>query len=167
MHLHAAIAFALIAVASCQLPCNSQLRLLPAFAHRFTHCQCSYSEWGEWERISSRPVPTSQCPSGSVVTEERTQSVIFGTCDPRVETRTICEPELVDQIIMALGLGSAGQMINPGAAPGAQPAPGFAPLSLVSQPLNKILAPSALTLQCDDTRKTCQHVTVPHGTYIY
>ena len=77
------------------------------------------------------------------------------------------EPELVDQIIMALGLGSTGQMINPGAAPGAQPAPGFAPLSLVSQPLNKILAPSALTLQCDDTRKTCQHVTVPHGTYIY
>ncbi|CAI8040328.1 Integrin alpha-X [Geodia barretti] len=155
MHLLAAIAFSLIAVVSCQLPCNSQLRLLPAFAHRFTHCQCSYSEWGEWERISSQPVPTSQCRSGSVVTEERTQSVIFGTCDPRVETRTICEPDLVDQIIIALGLGSTEQMIDPGAAPAPQPVPFRPPPNAFYRPLRPT--------SCDDTRKTCQHVTVDHG----
>ena len=56
---------------------------------------------------------------------------------------------------MALGLGSTGQMVTPGA-----PAPAVRPLNRIGgspgvQPL--------VINQCDDTRKTCQHVTVPHG----
>ena len=84
------------------------------------------------------------------------------------------EPNLVDQIIMALGLGSMGQMVTPG-APGlinpsfrlGQPSnslsvrPGSPGSPGVPQPL--VYEPLALTTQCDDTRKVCQHVTVPHG----
>ena len=59
---------------------------------------------------------------------------------------------------MALGLGSRGQMITPGALAAPAPVPfriGGSPGAPFQQPL--------VINQCDDTRKTCQHVTVPHG----
>jgi hypothetical protein len=73
------------------------------------------------------------------------------------------EPDLVDQIIMALGLGSMGQMVTPGApASFFKPAPPSNSFSV--RPVSSLVyAPLSLTTQCDDTRKVCQHVTVPHG----
>ena len=88
----AAVALAWLTVATCQLSCNSQLRLLPAFAHLFTHCDCSYSEWTEWVPISSTPVPRSQCSSGRALTEERRQRVLSGeNFDERREENVICK----------------------------------------------------------------------------
>ena len=62
---------------------------------------------------------------------------------------------------MALGLGSRGQMITPGALAAPAPAPGALPFSRVGGSPG-VQQPLAIN-QCDDTRKTCQHVTVPHG----
>ena len=88
----AAVVLALIAAGSCQLPCNSQLRLLPNFQHLFGHCQCSYSEWSEWTAVSTSTVPTSQCPSGRALREERAQVILSGeNCDEKSEDRTVCK----------------------------------------------------------------------------
>ena len=88
----AAVALAWLTVATCQLSCNSQLRLLPAFAHLFTLCDCSYSEWTEWVPISSTPVPRSQCSSGRALTEERRQRVLSGeNFDESREENVICK----------------------------------------------------------------------------
>ena len=88
----AAVALAWLTVATCHLSCNSQLRLLPAFAHLFTHCDCSYSEWTEWVPISSTPVPRSQCSSGRALTEERRQRVLSGeNFDESRDENVICK----------------------------------------------------------------------------
>lgn len=87
----AAVTIAILAMANCQLPCTSQLRLNPALSHLFTHCQCTYSEWSEWAAISSAPVPTRQCPSGRVLTEERRQRAPIRTCADLVEERNVCK----------------------------------------------------------------------------
>ena len=179
MHLLVFSVFALLAVAHCQLPCSSPLRFLPQYANLFAHCSCTYGSFSEWTKVRTIDVPISQCSSGKVITEEREQRVLFGTCDPRKETRTICkdysyimrncstlintgEPELVDQIIMALGLGSRGQMVTPSVSNFFQPVSNIAPanriLSVGGSP--GIPGTLAITPQCDDTRKVCQHVTV-------
>ena len=89
--ISATFVLALISAASCQLPCNSQLRLFPQFQHLFSHCECSYSQWSDWEPVSSSIVPTSQCPSGRALTEQRVQVDISGTsCAARSEERTVC-----------------------------------------------------------------------------
>ena len=87
----AAIAFTWFTMATSQLPCNSQLRLIPVFSYLFTHCECSYSEWTEWVPISSTPVPSTQCPSERALTEERRQRVLSGDCDDRTEEKVICK----------------------------------------------------------------------------
>ena len=84
--------FAIIAAGSCQLTCNSQLRFLPQFEHLFAHCQqCSYSRWSEWAAIRTTAVPTSQCPSGRVLTEERRRVALSSNCDDEIETRDVCK----------------------------------------------------------------------------
>ena len=82
------IAFAWLTVVTSQLPCNSQLRLVPSFAHLFTHCECSYSEWTEWSVINSIEVPLSQCDSGRELIEQR---ILTGDCDDRMEERNVCK----------------------------------------------------------------------------
>ena len=85
------IALAWFTVASSQLSCRSQLRLL--FPRLFAHCACSYAEWGEWEPVNVTLVPTSQCPSGEAVAEVRTQRVlgISSICVGRKEERVVCK----------------------------------------------------------------------------
>ena len=88
----AAVALAWLTVAACRLPCDSQLRLLPVFAPRFKHCDCSYSEWTEWAPIKSTPVPRSQCSSGKVLTEERRQRVLSGkNCKEKRQEKMLCK----------------------------------------------------------------------------
>ena len=88
----AAVALAWLTVAACRLPCDSQLRLLPVFAPRFKHCDCSYSEWTEWAPIKSTPVPRSQCSSGKALTEERRQRVLSGkNCKEKREEKMLCK----------------------------------------------------------------------------
>ena len=172
------VVFALIAAASCQLSCTSQLRFLPQFQHLFAHCQCSYSQWSEWTPVSSSVVPNSQCASGRALREERRQVVISGSnCNDRSEDRTVCksnndvimrtkhslhcfvgEPELIDQLILGLGLGSSGQQITPSFNPKQRPS-----AIIVNQ-----TAPDSNTLtrgkrsNCE-AKQICQHVTTPHG----
>jgi hypothetical protein len=158
-----AAVFALFAVASCQLSCNSQLRLLPQFQHLFSHCGCTYSTWSDWEPISTVDVPTSQCPSGKSITEERIQRVVSGGCAEKKETRNICEPELVDQIILSLGLGSSGHHISQAVVPITFSA--VRPLLVT----NGTLPTAAPSSQLRSTRSTCgveqicHHVTTPRG----
>ena len=86
-----AAAFAILALASGQLPCSSQLRLIyPQF---FTHCDCHYSEWGEWvvDAASLVTVPTAQCTSGQALNETKTQGATGLNCMDKTETRTICK----------------------------------------------------------------------------
>ena len=83
------IAFAWLTVASSQLPCTSQLRLI--LPHLFAHCSCSFSEWSEWEPIKVELVRVSQCPSGEAITEERRQRVVAGNCVERREERVVCK----------------------------------------------------------------------------
>ena len=98
----ATITFALLTVATCQrsctscggqyqLPCDNQLRLLPEFAHLFTHCDCTYSEWSEWSIIRSTSVPQYQCDSERALIEERRRTVLNGSCEQGQEERTICK----------------------------------------------------------------------------
>ena len=74
-----------------QLPCDSVLRRLPAFAHYFTHCDCLYSEWTEWDVVSSHTVNYTQCSSEKALTMQRRQIVISGDCDDITENDTICK----------------------------------------------------------------------------
>ena len=83
------IALAWLTVASSQLPCTSQLRLI--LPHLFTHCACSFSEWTEWEPIKIELVRVSQCPSGEAITEQRRQRVVSGNCVERREERVVCK----------------------------------------------------------------------------
>ena len=113
------IAFAWLSLAVAQLPCNSQLRLLPSFQHMFTHCgssdgsnngggndggndgggdssdggtRCTTSEWSEWTEVDTRSVPISQCKSGKAKLEERTRKVKKGRqCDEQREERYLCK----------------------------------------------------------------------------
>ena len=85
-----AVTLVLFAVVSCQLPCTSQLQLLPQFAHLFTHCECTLTQWSEWVQTESMPVPVSQCPSGVSLTEQRRRVVISGSCSDETETRNVC-----------------------------------------------------------------------------
>ncbi len=73
--------------------CNSRLRfLLPKW---FKHCDCTYSDWSEWE-----PVPntigtdvSSTCESGQAFNETRRQMTVGESCQERAENRTICKFE--------------------------------------------------------------------------
>ena len=87
----AAVAFTWLTVVTSQLPCNSQLRLIPSFAHLFTHCECSYREWTEWSVVNSTEVPLSQCDSGRELIEQRWQRILSGNCDDRMEERIVCK----------------------------------------------------------------------------
>lgn len=86
----AVIAFALVTVATSQLSCKSQLRLIANFQHLFQHC-CEYGEWTAWSEVGTTQVPTSQCSSGEVVNEERRQTGTNGNCDDNVESRVNCK----------------------------------------------------------------------------
>lgn len=80
------------------------------------------------------------------------------------------EPKVVDQLIMALGLGGRGQHITPGGAPRrpAQPIPparNFVPLS--DQPVffNESTPGRFTRSNCDDAKQVCLHVTTPRGKF--
>ena len=72
------------------LDCESNLRLL--YPEWFTHCDCSYSDWSEWQFVDGSvvDVPTSQCASGQAYSESRTRSAIGDGCNSETETRVIC-----------------------------------------------------------------------------
>ena len=77
-----------------QLDCesnNANLRLL--YPERFAHCDCSYSDWSEWQFVDGSvvDVPTSQCDSGQAYSESRTRSAIGDGCiSETLETRVNC-----------------------------------------------------------------------------
>jgi hypothetical protein len=85
------IALTWLTMVTSQLPCDSVLRRLPEYAHYFTHCECSYSEWTEWEAISSHTVNHTQCSSGTALTMERRQIVVSGECDDISESNIVCK----------------------------------------------------------------------------
>ena len=86
------LAIAGLAVVAGRLPsCDSVLRLNPAFAHLFTHCDCLRSEWTDWTAINRTAVPASQCPSQSTLTYQRKQQRISGECQDIVEHRIVCK----------------------------------------------------------------------------
>lgn len=188
--LSAAVAtvFALCAVATCQLSCDSQLRLLPQFSHLFTHCDCTYREWGEWIIQHTEDVPVSQCPSGKAITEQRWKLVASGDCNPLTEIRTVCkwllnaispqtlwsfycpvlyfsmyagEPELIDQLILSLGLGSSGRHITPEL----KSAPYYTLVldDFISSDINATSTASRYARSNCEASLICNHVTVPHG----
>ena len=73
------------------LDCESNLRLL--YPDWFAHCDCSYSDWSEWQFVegSAVDVPKSQCNSGQAYNESRTRSAIGDGCNSaETETRVIC-----------------------------------------------------------------------------
>ena len=72
------------------LDCESNLRLL--YPERFAHCDCSYSDWSEWQFVDGSvvDVPTSQCDSGQAYSESRTRSAIGDGCISEKETRVNC-----------------------------------------------------------------------------
>jgi hypothetical protein len=152
--------FVVALVATQLLPCTCQQRVPPRLAPG-----CQYGPWSEWKTISTKAVPPSQCPSGSVVTEQREQIVLDGSCKPAMQNRTTCEPEIVDRIILALGLGSSRQGITrkrrrqpslspPGPISAVGDGPNFSPI----QPLPEVFRSCGGTAQ-----RVCQHVTVPHS----
>lgn len=54
------------------------------------------------------------CPTGKVITEERVKNILGGTnCPVLSDTRIVCEPEVVEKLMLSLGLGSGGQHITP------------------------------------------------------
>ena len=75
-----------------QLSCqNSALRLL--FPEYFTHCtDCIYHNWSDWEIVpdSIDRVPVSQCSSGEVYNETRTQIAVGAGCKSKMETKQVC-----------------------------------------------------------------------------
>lgn len=75
--------------AAAQLPCNSQLRIL--LPHLFTHCECKYSDWSDWEHVPNSVATdaTGNCSSGESYEEKRTRSA-FG-CQTEEETQSVCE----------------------------------------------------------------------------
>ena len=83
-----------------QLPCDSAIRRLPAFAHYFTHCDCLRSEWTEWAAIDRKALPATQCPSLSALVYQRRQRVIEGQCQDIVENNTICKPRLIFECVL-------------------------------------------------------------------
>ena len=87
----ASFAATIFALASSQLPCSSQLRVI--YPQLFVHCDCHYSEWDEWvvDTASLVTVPTAQCPSGEALSETRIQIAIGHNCADRTETRSICK----------------------------------------------------------------------------
>lgn len=91
MQLFAIYCFALMSLASGQLPCSSQLRII--FPQFFTHCECHYSEWSEWvvNTTTVVDVPTYQCLNGWVLIETRTQIAVGQGCSDRKESRHICK----------------------------------------------------------------------------
>ena len=59
----------------------------------FAHCDCHYSEWGEWVVDAANPVnvPTAQCPSGQALNETRTKTATGLNCADKTELRKICK----------------------------------------------------------------------------
>ncbi len=74
-------------------PCHSKLRFRRP--DLFKHCECTYSDWSEWE-----PVPntigtdvSSTCESGQAFNETRRKMAIGEGCEEGAENRTICKFE--------------------------------------------------------------------------
>ena len=86
-----AVAIFALASGQLQLPCSSQLRLI--YPQLFAHCDCHYSEWGEWvvDAASLVTVPMAQCPSGDALSETRFQIATGQNCADRTEKRSICK----------------------------------------------------------------------------
>ena len=59
------------------------------------------------------------------------------------------EPDIVDKLILALGLGSSGHYISPEGTPGP---------TNVTNPLSKFTC-----TDCEDPLQVCRHVTTPPG----
>ena len=74
-----------------KLPCTHPLRNIVPYL--FTHCNCTYSEWSEWEVVSgtTRRVATSQCRSGEAYTESRKRNATRDSCNNVTETRKVCK----------------------------------------------------------------------------
>lgn len=74
-----------------QLSCDSQLRLL--FPDFFTHCDCHYDDWSDWEiePQSTVDVPTWQCSSGAAYNETRIQYATGDQCESKTETQQVCK----------------------------------------------------------------------------
>ena len=74
-----------------QLNCDSLLRNI--YPELFTHCDCSYSQWSEWQFVPNSvvDVPTTQCPTGQAYSESRTRSAVGQGCISETETRVICK----------------------------------------------------------------------------
>ena len=86
------------------------------------------------------------------------------------------EPEVIDRLILGLGLGSTGQQISPGGPAGpARPAPPVAgapvnvPIGLpgpIGDPFIGVPGlPGTVGATCSGPEKVCQHVTTPHGEF--
>ena len=79
-------------VVAVPLDCESNLKLL--YPEWFAHCNCSYSDWSEWQLVEESvvDVPTSQCDSGQAYSESRTRSALGDGCNLETQKRMICKP---------------------------------------------------------------------------
>ena len=71
--------------------CDSRLRILrPQW---FKHCDCSYSDWSEWESVPNTigTDVSGTCESGQAFIETRRQMAIGEGCEEQAENRTICK----------------------------------------------------------------------------
>ena len=89
--------FAAISVAvfttniQCQPLCDSLLRLRRP--DLFTHCDCPYGDWSEWEIVEGSlvDVSKSRCLTGQAYSERRQRVSYADNCPPQTEDRQICE----------------------------------------------------------------------------
>ena len=73
------------------------------------------------------------------------------------------EPELVDQLILTLGLGSSGHhILSPAGSPG-DTVSVITSAILPSPPLN--LTQRFTRSDCDDSQQVCHHLTNPRGIF--
>lgn len=81
------------------LPCDSNLRIV--LPHLFSHCECQFSEWSEWENVPDTVVnvSTAVCNSSQAYDERRTRSAIGQMCEPVSETRQVCKFSLTSFLL--------------------------------------------------------------------
>ncbi len=83
----------LISSTEAKLPCKSRLRFLRP--NLFKHCECTYTDWTEWEMVPNtlgKDVSAMGiCESGEAFTETRMQVALGENCEMRVENRSMCK----------------------------------------------------------------------------